>query len=63
LTFLVERMAHFMVPRYFELIAELPKSPTQRVQKHELRARGNTEATWDREAAGYRVARDGLVLR
>jgi len=61
LAFLVERMAHFAVPRYYELVTELPKTPTQRVQKHLLRARGDSDATWDREAAGYRVTRTGLV--
>lgn len=61
LRFLVDRMPYFMVPRYFELITELPKTPTQRVQKHLLRAQGNTTATWDRENAGYRLTRSGLV--
>lgn len=61
LKFLADRMTYFMVPRFYELIDELPKTPTQRVQKHELRDRGNSEQTWDREAAGYRVTRDGLV--
>lgn len=58
---LVERMPYFMVPRYFELIDELPKTPTQRVQKHLLRERGHGPTNWDREAAGYFVKRNGLV--
>jgi len=61
LAFLVERMAYYTVPRYYEVIDALPKTPTQRVQKHLLRAMGNSELTWDREAAGYRVTRTGLV--
>lgn len=60
LTFLVKRMAYFMVPRYYELLDELPKTPTQRVQKHELRRRGNTKYTWDLVTEGYRVTRNGL---
>jgi carnitine-CoA ligase len=60
LKFLVDRMTYFMVPRYFELLDELPKTPTQRVQKYELRQRGNTAVTWDREAEGYRIGRNGL---
>ncbi|EHB59250.1 Long-chain-fatty-acid--CoA ligase [Mycolicibacterium rhodesiae JS60] len=55
-----DRMAHFMVPRYFELTDELPKTPSQRVKKYELRQRGNSENTWDREAHGFEVRRDGL---
>ncbi|QLL06366.1 AMP-binding protein [Mycobacterium vicinigordonae] len=61
LHFLIGRMTYFMVPRYFELIDELPKTPTQRVQKHLLRQRGNGPQTWDRETAGYRLTRTGLT--
>jgi hypothetical protein len=32
-----------------------PKNAVGRVLKHELRARGVTDATWDRERAGYVV--------
>jgi crotonobetaine/carnitine-CoA ligase len=55
--YLVPRMPYFMVPRYVEVVDELPKTPTAKVKKHELRARGNTEATWDREQAGIVVNR------
>lgn len=58
--YLAERMAYFMVPRYVEVLDELPKTPNQKVRKVELRARGRdgiTERTWDREAAGVRVSR------
>lgn len=58
--FLVPRMAHFMLPRYIRIVAELPKTPTQKVQKHILKADGVTPDTWDREAAGIRVARDRI---
>lgn len=61
--YLAERMPHFTVPRFYELIDELPKTPTMRVRKHVLRERGNTEATWDREAAGLHVSREGLARR
>ncbi len=56
--FLIPRMPYFMVPRFIEVIPELPKTTNMRVKKHELRARGNTTATWDREAAGIKVKRD-----
>jgi carnitine-CoA ligase len=59
--FLVEQMPHYMVPRYFEPIDELPRTATQRVQKFQLRQKGNSERTWDREAAGMVVSRKGLV--
>lgn len=52
-----ERMPYFAVPRYIEFVAELPKTPTEKIQKHKLRELGNTPNTWDREAAGYTVRR------
>ena len=56
--FLAERMAYFMVPRYVRTMPELPKTPTQKVQKHLLRTEGVTADTWDREAAGMRLRRE-----
>ncbi len=58
--FLVPRMAHFMVPRYVRIVPELPKTPTQKVQKHLLRSDGITSDTWDREAAGIRIRREKI---
>jgi acyl-CoA synthetase (AMP-forming)/AMP-acid ligase II len=58
--FLRERMAHFMVPRYVRVMDDLPKTPTQKVQKHLIRSAGVTADTWDREAAGVVVRRDRL---
>ena len=55
--FLVPRMAHFMVPRYFRVIDDLPRTPTNKVQKTELRAQGLLPDTWDREAAGLKLKR------
>ena len=59
--FLVPRMAHFMVPRYVRIVDELPKTPTAKVQKVELRTAGVTNDTWDREAAGIRIKREKLA--
>jgi crotonobetaine/carnitine-CoA ligase len=56
--FLVPRMPHFMVPRYIRVVADLPRTPTNKVQKHVLREEGITEDTWDREKAGIRLHRD-----
>jgi crotonobetaine/carnitine-CoA ligase len=53
--FCVEHMPRFMVPRYFEFVDELPKTPTEKVRKNELRNLGITAGTWDREAAGVRL--------
>jgi crotonobetaine/carnitine-CoA ligase len=58
--FLTPRMAHFMVPRFIRIVPDLPKTPTQKVQKHLLRSAGITEDTWDREKAGIRLKRQRL---
>jgi len=51
LAFLKDRLPAYMVPRYIEIrTAELPKTPTGKVQKVLLRASG-TKGAWDREAA------------
>jgi crotonobetaine/carnitine-CoA ligase len=60
LEFLIPRMAHFMLPRFVRVEAELPKTPTNKIQKVELRKEGVTPETWDREAAGIRVRRERL---
>ncbi len=52
-----ERMAHFAVPRYVRFVEELPKTPSQRIQKYKLRDAGVTNDTWDRVSAGYEVKR------
>jgi len=55
---LTERLPYFMVPRYVRIMDDLPKTPTQKLEKHVLRSAGVTADTWDREQAGVRVARD-----
>ncbi len=55
--FLEPRMAYFMVPRYVDVVAALPKTPTGKIQKYELRDTGVTPSTWDREAAGIKLKR------
>jgi crotonobetaine/carnitine-CoA ligase len=59
--FLQKRLAHFMVPRYFRIVADLPRTPTQKVQKHLLRSEGVTADTWDREKAGIVLKRERLT--
>ncbi|MFN8110710.1 MAG: AMP-binding protein [Thermoleophilia bacterium] len=48
--YLVERMPYFAVPRYIRVMDHLPKTPTERVRKVELREQGVTADTYDREA-------------
>jgi len=60
LEFLRPRMAHFMLPRYVRLLEALPKTPTAKVQKAELRRQGVTADAWDREAAGVVVRAERL---
>jgi len=56
IAFLTERLAYFMVPRYVRVVRDgLPKTPTAKVLKHQLRTDGKTDDTWDREAAGLRI--------
>ncbi len=61
--FLRPRMPHFMIPRYIRILAELPKTSSQKVQKHLLRDAAITPDTWDREAAGIEVKRERLMAR
>jgi crotonobetaine/carnitine-CoA ligase len=60
LAFLRDRLAYFMIPRYLRVLPELPKTPTAKVLKAELRAQGITPDTWDREQAGISIRRDRI---
>jgi len=51
------RMPYFAVPRYVEVLSDLPRTESGKVQKFKLRERGVTPATWDRQAAHYVVRR------
>lgn len=42
-------LPRFARPRYIEVLGALPKTPTQKVRKQELRTRAVTPLTWDRE--------------
>lgn len=53
----VDNLAHFAVPRYVRFRDELPKTPSQRIEKYRLRSEGITEDTWDREEHGFIVRR------
>jgi len=45
--FCAERVARFAVPRYVDVVADLPKTPTEKVEKYRLREQGVTARTWD----------------
>jgi crotonobetaine/carnitine-CoA ligase len=53
----LDHVPHFAVPRYIEFRPELPRTPTNKVEKHRLRDQGVTPSTWDREVAGIQVRR------
>ena len=48
-TFADSVLPRFARPRYVELVEAIPKTPTEKVRKGELRQRGVTADTWDRE--------------
>lgn len=48
LSFLTNRLPAFALPRYVEVLDELPKTTTAKVQKAQLRTRGVGSDTWDR---------------
>jgi len=58
--FLIPRLPHFAVPRYVRVVDAMPLTPTNKIQKNQLRAEGIVRGTWDREAAGTVLKRDRL---
>lgn len=52
-----ERLPHYAVPRYIRVVDELPKTPSQRIEKYRLREQGLRPDTWDRDEHGYEVHR------
>jgi len=47
--FCAANMAHFMVPRYVDIVEDIPRTGTLRIQKTEMKKRAVTERTWVRE--------------
>lgn len=56
-----ESMPYHMVPRYIDIVAELPRTPTDKIEKYKLRAQGFGDETWDAAAVGWRMTREGPV--
>jgi crotonobetaine/carnitine-CoA ligase len=55
--FCIATMPRFAVPRYVRFVDDLPRTPTNRVEKYKLRAEGVTDDTYDREAMSIVIAR------
>ena len=55
-----KHMPYFMVPRYIDIVDDVPRTSTAKVEKYRIRALGLTASTWDREAHGWKVTREGL---
>ena len=53
----MKHLPYFAIPRYIEFRDSLPRTPSGKVQKYELRDEGKTLDTWDREAAGFTFER------
>ena len=54
--FCATRLPYFAIPRFIEVVAELPRTENGKVQKYKLRERGVTEHAWDRQAVAHGVA-------
>lgn len=52
--FSAERMAYFMVPRFLEVLPELPITRTEKIEKYKLRESPEARLPhiWDREKSG-----------
>lgn len=52
-------LAYFMVPRYIDVVDDMPKTLSHKVEKYKLRAnaQANLSRLWDRERAGVKVTR------
>jgi len=55
--FINDNAPYYFVPRDMEFVAELPYTPTNKVQKYLLRERGLSKPTWDLKNSTYQVKR------
>jgi len=49
--FCATRLPYFAIPRFIDVVADLPRTENGKVQKYKLRERGVTASAWDRQAA------------
>ncbi|MCH1513465.1 MAG: AMP-binding protein [Acidimicrobiales bacterium] len=55
--YLTTRIPRFMVPRYVVTVSSLPKTPTEKVRKQELRNLADNDQVWDSKAEGFVIPR------
>ena len=55
--FINDTAPYFIVPRYIEILESFPYTPTNKIEKYKLRARGATPTAWDRIASGFQLTR------
>lgn len=55
--FINDNAPHYFVPRYLEFVDSLPYTPTNKVQKYQLRAAGPGERAWDLKQSSFTVKR------
>jgi carnitine-CoA ligase len=56
--FCESRLPYFAIPRYIDMVTDLPRTENGKVQKYKLRERGVTASSWDRAGT-----RSGNLLR
>ncbi len=56
-TWAIDHVPYFAIPRYIEFRADLPRNPTGKIMKYQLRDDGCTAATWDRETVAFDLKR------
>ena len=42
-------LPYLAIPRYIDIVSDLPRTENGKVQKYKLRERGITATTWDRQ--------------
>jgi carnitine-CoA ligase len=55
--FVNDNAPYFLVPRYIDVVRALPHTPTGKIQKFDVRARGVTATTWDRARSEFILER------
>jgi crotonobetaine/carnitine-CoA ligase len=53
MAFCRDHMPKFMVPRYIEFVAEVPKLPNHKIDKTALKKAGLNSSTWDAETGTF----------
>jgi crotonobetaine/carnitine-CoA ligase len=55
--FVNDNAPYFCVPRYIELVRQLPFTPTNKVQKYKLREQPLKPEVWDRVGTDFELVR------